>query len=159
MDGSQSDWMMKSFKCLQIVIHSSNVWQDLSTNSHQSFKRETPRDIPCLKHYWPPNLIRESDAATFFCQSLHKACEHRWRSVQSSTAEFIALLCGSAHYSVACSNRAPLISQQAAPLTLFSLHFGEKFSQLIFCLAQEVILIQSSLNIGANSAADSNWSR
>lgn len=145
-------------------------------------KRETPRDIPCIKHYWPPNLIRESEAATFFCQSLYKACEHRWRSVQRSTAEFIALPCGlgslfqqyasTEHHWYHSWSKHLGISRYHCPFSLlftflsaapFPQHcslytLAEKFSELIFCLAQQVKLIQSSWNVGANSAADHNWS-
>lgn len=51
-------------------------------------------DVVGIKHYWPPNLLtKESEAARFSCQSVHKACQQRWRSGQILMAEFITAQC------------------------------------------------------------------
>ncbi len=106
-----SNWWLSPAACWR---KSSVMLVALSKGNTHRHPFQVPRPLqlaPLNEEHWPPNLIMQSDATTSFCHSLHKACDHRWRSVQRQTGEFRALLCGLAHFPAACSNRAPLLLQ------------------------------------------------
>lgn len=96
-------------------------------------------DVVGVRHYWPPNLLtRESEAASFSCQSIHKACQRRWRLGQILTAGFITAPCLGSLLEAMLQQRItdttpkPAPNQQPVSLPLFSSQNIEKlpFGQL-----------------------------
>ena len=112
--------------CLMLlwcVPWSPNIY--LSVFSKGKHTRTLPylQLVPLSADCWPPNLIMEREAVALFCQSLNKACDHRWRSVRRSMAEFRALLCGVAHFCHhASTTRHWYASKQPVSLPIFSTH-------------------------------------